>query len=91
MGYLDQCRACDVGNHDGCDGTVIVMDQDGRSSYICQCLCRRWQAECPACPEWKSGGHIHRSEAEKAFDRHVQNDHRPEVILTQPDRGKVNA
>lgn len=42
MGYLDQCSACDRGEHGLCDGTVSVHDQDGPGSrYVCRCLHRR--------------------------------------------------
>lgn len=41
MGYLDQCRVCDVGSHHLCDGTVTVMEQDGPNIYVCRCAHRR--------------------------------------------------
>lgn len=85
---IDQCRACDRGEHSKCDGCVTVIDQDGHSRYICQCSCRRWEARCPDHPEWVSGYHLHHTQAEDAFDRHIMQDHRPQPVLSQPNRGK---
>ncbi len=37
MGYLDQCTHCDRREHEKCDGTMTVMDQDGPQRLVCLC------------------------------------------------------
>lgn len=38
---ISTCKSCDQGRHEECDGTAKYIDQDGYSTYICECHCRR--------------------------------------------------
>lgn len=40
---------CDRRDHESCDKTYRVMDQDGVQRLVCQCLCHREEATCQSC------------------------------------------
>ena len=64
----DRCMSCDDLEHDECDGLMRVVDQDGRSDYMCKCPCNRETIEV-SCGSCRGSGKISR----ESFTKNVGN------------------
>ena len=56
---MDKSSHCDKGEHEDCDGSALIFDQDGPSRYICACHCHDAESrerECRAC---QGTGYVH--------------------------------
>lgn len=52
-------RYCDRREHDLCDGTVAIFDQDGPGRWTCCCSCHNARFDERDCPTCKGTGKIH--------------------------------
>lgn len=61
---------CDRREHEKCDGTAVIMDQDGASRYVCACGCHNAKFRERDCPNCKGTGRLH---DERSYGRYSTN------------------
>jgi len=64
---MERSRHCDNREHEKCDGSVTVMDQDGASRYVCGCHCHNTDYDERDCRHCNGTGKVHENRSYGRF------------------------